>query len=57
MKAEAEAKYWLNADIYDIEEEFSFNMTPSQEREVHKLIFTNFDYIISQWNEFQKQKK
>ena len=57
MKAEAEAKDWLNADIYDIEEEFSFNMTPSQEREVRKLIFTNFDYIICQWNEFQEQKR
>ncbi len=51
-----EAKFWLDEDVFEIREEFSYNMSPRDKREVRKIIFQNFDYIINQWQEFKKRK-
>lgn len=48
-KAEAECKFWLVADTYEIEEEWSFNLSPRLRR-VRKLIFDHFDLIVEEWN-------
>jgi hypothetical protein len=55
-KAEMEAKFWLKSDIFEIEEAYIHNMSPKDIREVRKLIFEHFDYIIEQWNLFQNKK-
>ena len=57
QKAETEAKFWIREDRYDIEESFAFNMSPQDRKEIRKLIFNHFDYIVEKWNEFQNRKK
>ena len=39
VKGDAECKYWLHADRFDIVEEFEYNCTPRLRREVRRIIF------------------
>jgi hypothetical protein len=48
-KGDAECKYWLHADLYGIEEAWSFNLTPRLRREARKIIFDHFDLIVGEW--------
>ncbi len=56
-KAEKEAKFWLLINEYEIMEEFSIKLSPRDKREVKKIIYQNFDYIVEQWNLFNKKSK
>ena len=47
--AEKECKYWLDVDAFNIREVYSFNMGPRDRRDVRKIIFENFDYLVSEW--------
>jgi hypothetical protein len=49
-KGEAECKYWLRPDFYEIEEAWSNNLTPRLRREVRKIIFDHFDLIMGEWH-------
>lgn len=51
IKGDAECKYWLHADAFDIEEEFEFNCSPRLRREVRQIIFSHFDQIVAAWRE------
>lgn len=55
-KAEIECKFWIKIDEYDIEEAYAHGLKPRDAREIRKIIFDHFDYIIDQWNIFQKEK-
>ena len=55
-KAESESKYWIDIDGYEAIEDYSYNMSPADKRNVRKIIFNHFDYIISEWNKFQESK-
>ena len=44
-----ECKYWLDVERFEIREAFSYNMSPRDYREVRKIIFENFDHIVSEW--------
>lgn len=48
-KGDAECKYWLKADLYEIEEGWSYHLTPRLRREVRKIIFDHFDLIVEEW--------
>ena len=50
-KGEAECKFWLLPEIYEIEEGWIYNMTPRLRREVRKIIFDHFELIVGEWNE------
>lgn len=50
-KGDAECKYWLLEELFDIEEEWSFNMTPRLRREIRQIILTHFDLIVGTWND------
>jgi Domain of unknown function (DUF4160) len=54
-KADMECKYWILEEEMDIKEEFMYNMSPRDRREVRKIIFQNFDTIIDSWNNFFKK--
>ena len=56
-KAEKECKYWLDREGYDLEEAFSYQMNARDTREVRKIVFEHFDYILRQWDEFERRKK
>jgi len=48
-KGDSERKFWLNTEIYGIEEDWSYNLTPRLRREVRKIIFDHFDLIAEEW--------
>ena len=56
-KAESECKFWLNAEVYEIEEEWSYNLSPRLRREVRKIIFEHFDLIVEEWNSCFKGRR
>ncbi|MGI8785444.1 MAG: DUF4160 domain-containing protein [Acidobacteriota bacterium] len=48
-KGDAECKYWLRPELYEIEEAWSYNLSPRLRREVRKIIFDHFDLIVEAW--------
>jgi hypothetical protein len=51
VKGDAECKFWLHPERYDIAEEFASNCTPSLLREVRQIIFAHLDQIAEAWRE------
>lgn len=56
-KGDMECKFWLYVDAYDISEAYGYNMTPRARKEVRKIIFQHFEYIVDQWQEFQERRQ
>ena len=48
-KGDVECKYWLNHELYEIEEAWAYNLTLRLRREVRKIIFDHFDLIVEEW--------
>jgi len=55
-KGDAEAKYWLDIETFEVVEAHSYNSSPADTRTVRQIIFQNFDYIVSEWNKFQETR-
>jgi hypothetical protein len=55
-KADKECKYWIDVDKFDIYEAYSYELSPRDRKEIRKIIFEHFDYIVEQWNEFQVRR-
>lgn len=55
-KGDMECKYWLDVNSFDIALAYSYNMSPRARKEIRKIIFTHFDYIVEQWQEFQAKR-
>lgn len=51
-KGEMEIKFWIDVENYEIVEAFSFNSSPQLKREIKKIIYEHFDYIVEEWNKF-----
>lgn len=49
--------YWLDREGYDLEAAFSYQMNARDTQEVRKIVFEHFDYILRQWDEFERRKK
>lgn len=47
-----ECKYWLNVELFSIEEVYAYNFSPRDTRLVRRIIFEHFDYIVAAWNQF-----
>lgn len=56
-KGDCECKFWLNVETFDLEEALSSNMTMKNRRDIKKIIFEHFEYIVEQWNEFQRRRE
>ncbi len=54
QKAEKESKYWIDTVNFDIITEYEYNLSPSDRRQLRKIIFENFDYIVSEWKKYKK---
>ena len=48
-----ECKYWSNVEIFDIQEAYSYRMSPKDKKQIRKIIFEHFDYITEQWQILQ----
>ena len=55
-KADMECKFWLLTDEVEIQEAFSFNLTPPAKKEIKKIIYQHFDLIIESWNNYFTKK-
>jgi hypothetical protein len=51
-KAEMEIKFRIDVDNFEITEAFSFNFNPQSKREIKKIIYEHFEYIVSEWNKY-----
>ena len=55
-KGDAEAKYWLDPEEFEVIEAYAYNMKSVDKRIVRKIIFEHFDYIVNEWSEFEEKK-
>jgi hypothetical protein len=56
-KADMECKFWILVDEVEIQEAFSFNLTPAAKKEIKKIIFQHFDLIAEAWNTITSKNK
>lgn len=54
-KGEMECKFWIKVEDFEIEEAFAYNMTPNSRKEIRKIIYEHFDYIVEQWYQYFKK--
>ncbi|MBF0220210.1 MAG: DUF4160 domain-containing protein [Gammaproteobacteria bacterium] len=54
-KGDMECKYWIDEELFDIHEAYSFRMTTSDKKQIRKIIFQHFEHIVEQWYEFDKR--
>ena len=54
-KGDADAKYWLVAETFEVIEAYAYNLSMTDRRAVRKIIFEHFDYILEQWNTFKER--
>jgi len=54
-KGSQEAKFWLLQDAFDIKQEFGFQLSAADERFLRQTIFSHFDYIVQEWEEFKRR--
>ena len=57
LKAERECKYWLDAERFEVREAFSYAMSPRDTREVRRLVFEHFDYLVAEWQRFHGEAR
>jgi hypothetical protein len=52
-KGDMECKFWLDIASFGVSLAYAFNMSPRATREIRRIIFQHFDYIVEQWEECQ----
>ena len=55
-KAEMECKYWIDVREFDIDEAYAFGLKEKDKRQIRRIIFDHFDYIVEKWHEFERRK-
>ncbi len=56
QKGDCECKYWIDEDNFEITEAYNYNLSPKDKREIKKIIYLHFDYLVSEWYKFQEEK-
>lgn len=56
-KQNMECKFWIDATNYEIQPIVEYNLTPQDRRDVRKIIYDHFHYIVSEWNRLLKEKQ
>jgi hypothetical protein len=51
-----ECKFWIDVESFDIREALLLRMSPRDVRQIRKIIFEHFDYIVEQWQFFQERR-
>lgn len=52
QKGGTECKFWLDIENIDIIEDYSYNMSHKDRREIRMIIFQYFKFIEEQWNNY-----
>jgi hypothetical protein len=53
-KGDVECKYWLHPETFDTEEAYAYNASPANRREIRRIIFENFDYLVAEYESFHQ---
>jgi hypothetical protein len=53
-KGDIDCKFWLLPDTFSIEEVYGYNLNPANRRDIRKIIFENFEYIVSEYQAFHE---
>jgi hypothetical protein len=53
-KGDMECKFWLDIENFEIMTALEYNLTPQARREIKKIIYEHFDYIVAEWSKFFK---
>ncbi|MER3432823.1 MAG: hypothetical protein C4288_05165 [Leptolyngbya sp. ERB_1_1] len=56
-KGDKDCKYWLDVELYNIREAYSYNLSAPDNREIRKIILQNFDEIVEAWETFFEGKQ
>jgi hypothetical protein len=51
-KGNTECKYWLHPSSFDINEDYTYEMSPADRRAIRQIIFEHFEYIMSEYEKF-----
>ena len=51
-KGDAECKFWLRTECFDIEEAWAYGLTPRLRREIRQIVFDHFDDIVEEWHHY-----
>jgi len=51
-KGDAECKYWLHPETFDIEEDYAYNLKPADRRMIRQIIFEHLEYIVTEYERF-----
>ncbi len=54
-KGDMECKFWIKAEEFEIELAYEYGLTPSERKEIRKIIFAHFDFIVEEWARFFKK--
>ncbi len=55
-KGDMECKFWLDTETYDIREDYAFNLSPRDRRQIRKIVFDHFELIVEQWQRMQQEQ-
>lgn len=50
QKGDAECKFWLRTELFDVEEAWAHGLAPRLRREIRQIVFDHFDDIVAEWN-------
>jgi hypothetical protein len=53
-KGDAECKYWLHPEEFELEEAYAFAMSSRDRREIKQIIYEHFETIEAEWGRFQR---
>ena len=56
-QGDMECKFWLEVDSFEIRTALEYNLTPQAKREIKKIIYGHFDYIVEEWNKYFKNNQ
>ena len=56
QKGDAEAKFWLDVDRFEVVEAFAYNLKGADRRTIRRIIFQHFDYVVEAWEAYQERR-
>ena len=56
QKGDMEGKFWLCEEEMVVRQEYSYNMSPNELKEIRKIRFENFDFIVYSWKSYFNKK-
>jgi hypothetical protein len=54
-KGDMECKFLLDVENFAVETALEYNLTPQARREIKKIVYEHFDYIVAEWNKYFKK--